>query len=354
MASGTWGQQVAVLPAAIKTSSSPPPDQIKKFVDDQIYLLKDKNNPPGQTAALESLISASAGQTSAIFADLYVLSLAADLKSVVANDPTMRVRLNGAIAAAHVAANVSSGASPQSVLRLTDPVLMFLQDKNDAVVLWGIKAARFIIPAALKAGGQNTKIIAAVVAVVQNHPAGALIQEAYAAFDPPRGSAPQAYTLAVQQLLPLLAARIKQYETALPEDPAAEIDPVVTLSRPIVWQAPGVLTDKMKVQIVQELSDLNGLLGQRAQSANSQELVKIVQLLAKVGAAFVVIGEDMQNPNLQTAATPLSKLPLSSNGAMASGLSQMIYPAIITVPLFKDVKPPPSAQAAATGPASGK
>jgi hypothetical protein len=350
LASISWGD-ISPLPGTVKSSTSPPMDQIQTFINGAIDQLKDNNNPQGQSAARDALVNAVSGQTSGIFQDLYALALNAALKAQIATDPNMRVRLNGAIVAAKVAEKVNNA-------RLADVVVVFLNDNNEAVVLWGIKAARFIIPAVLQGAGGNTAIIKALPAVLKSHPNSAVIQEAYQAFDPPRASAPAVFTVAVGQVLPMLATRIEQYKSALPEDPSAEVVPVVFLSAPRVWQTPGVLTAATKVQIVQELSDLLGLLGQRAQNANGQELVKIIPVVTTIGKALFVIGGNTQNAELQAAVSPLTKLSYTVTGAEVYKLTQPVAAAIMNSPMFKTVKPPPqlapAAEAAATEPSTTK
>ena len=120
--------------------------------------------------ALQLLLSNERGQNVATpaYLDAYAQILNRELLTLKGN-PSARVRLNAAIVCALVAQQANNA-------HLKDAAVMFIQDPSEAVVLWGIKAARWIIPAQLGqvAAQPDLGLVNEIVPAVQKHPKGTI------------------------------------------------------------------------------------------------------------------------------------------------------------------------------------
>src|SRR5205085_3695620 len=95
--------------------------------------------------------------------------------SALAGHKSMKVRMNAAIAAAQVAAKVGND-------RLAHVSQLFMKDMTEPVALWGVKAARAVIPAAARQTKPAVRLEGDVVATVKAHSeSGPILEEAYAA-----------------------------------------------------------------------------------------------------------------------------------------------------------------------------
>ena len=70
--------------------------------------------------------------------------------AMIMSNQSVAVRLNAAIVVARVGEKTASAALQPAVITL-------LSDKSDAVKLWGLKAAKFVLPAVLMAAPPPTK-----------------------------------------------------------------------------------------------------------------------------------------------------------------------------------------------------
>src|SRR5439155_19884244 len=142
--------------------------QIEAFVTAAVQQLA-ADAPDAQAKARQALEAESKvnGQPTAspVYLDAYTIILATHLQPLLTN-PNLRVRMNVAIATANIAQVADND-------HLKDIALALVSDKNEAVVLWGIKASRFIIPAQLRAFAQkDLRLLQAIVPAVKAHAKG--------------------------------------------------------------------------------------------------------------------------------------------------------------------------------------
>jgi hypothetical protein len=161
---------------------------------------------------------------STIYLDAYVNALARPL-ATLASDPklTLRAKINVGVVAARVAENCKVAGLPANALQ---PILMTLmQDKNDAVALWGVKAAASLCTAG-KPPATNPALIDQIVKTVsEHHLNGTITEEAYNALD--GNPAPQV----LAALISLFKTRVAAYTNGqVPSEPIADRRPSAILT----------------------------------------------------------------------------------------------------------------------------
>lgn len=200
-----------------KLSLAPNVATIEKFVKDDVARLAGDDVDAASSARSELIsgsISAKPDQpASAPYVQSYLSALSRELSAILAKNPNVRVKVNVAILAAKVAENVKPILPPG--IQLQGLILSLMKDKNDAVALWGMKAAA----AALSAPNQaapNAELLRQVSLTVIDHKLnGPITDEAYRALEDP---SPQV----IKALMDLYEKRIAAYQNAAPEDPAVE------------------------------------------------------------------------------------------------------------------------------------
>jgi hypothetical protein len=310
-------------------------------------MLANDDDPDHQSQARQALIAnASTPQGAApSFLDSYATALDAQLKNII-NSPSIRVRLNAAIVAAKVAEKADN-------TRLSSTIAALMMDKSEGVALWGLKGARAIMPAVLRNPLQQPAVLQNLIPAVQAHPTGAVVQEAYAALNilGRKGVTPQMQATVTQHMLALMGARVKGYLNGIPDEPMAEavaetfladVTPVTGL-----WNS-GALTPQLKMQILQGLSDLVSVQGQRAAVGNQDDLNKLVPALKWMGATLQVIAgpSQLNDAALLTAAADLRKVEVGLGGASIAQKANAASVALQNNKQFGTVNPPPKIQVA--------
>jgi hypothetical protein len=318
------------------------------------------------------------GQASVAYLDLYAQLLNQQLLNLQKNNATSpRGRLNAAIAAAAVARIAGGGNPPltSAAAHLAEAVIGFINDKSDAVVLWGVKAAGPVIQAQLgmvNLPSTNAQLLDAIVAAVQKHTqgqiAGAIAGDAYDALslnitDPSQRNRlqqnPQMVKTVAPYMIRLLQARLDQYRRGVPPSPRAEGTGTSFLSNPIVW---GQLTQQDRAAAMQVMSDLLTLAAQQANAKNINpgdraEMAMMIRLVAS--AVSIAAAPNGAGP-VFNALQPLIAIRPETPPATIQQLVAGVLPALQGLPEFKalkapppivDTKPaPPPASAPTTGP----
>jgi hypothetical protein len=275
----------------------------------------------------------------------------------LAKNNELSVRLNAAIVAARVA-----GLSNNT--RLADAIQAFVEDKSDAVVLWGVRGARAIIPDLLRGPFKNPNhpLITAVVDSVNKHKdgvaAGWIATAAYDAlaldlFNQNHGGrvTPDMISGTIEPLQKLMAERLDQYKVEVPPDTAADRTGASYLTDGGVWAAQ---TPEQQVRTMQLLSNLLSLAAQQAQaqsktenSTDIGELLNTVQLTAR---AISVAAQNAGEPALVSAVSPVTALSKAMPPAKALKLVEAVYPAFKQTTKFTNVTEPPTIQATKAAP----
>jgi hypothetical protein len=323
---------------------------IEAFVQQQVQRLQD-GTPADQSKAREALISAANGnraQTPTLaFYDAYCSTLIPALSPVIQSSDA-KVRLNGAIVVGKVAAEAQT-------THLRDLAVALTKDPSPAVALWGVKAARAIIPAVLRdpaLRNQDTLLPAitpCVVAHSETLVSGHMAEEAYHALTldmfSGRTIANDMIAAVVGHTQDLLAARVAQYQVKLPGQPLAERTATQFLIHPQVWE---VQTMAQRQRTLQLLSDVISLAAQRMALAGSDRRADLQQMIELTAKAIAVAADIKGATGLSAAATPLTTMERQADPQQVLQLVGAIYPAIVAVPEFAQTTAPPQIAASST------
>jgi hypothetical protein len=238
-----WAQIPATVPtggiaAAVKGATiidAAGEAQIKAFINEQLGKFREVNTD-GVPKAREAIIAEARGGSAAYLAK-YGEILNAEILGILKDVKDMRARLNVAIVVARVADIANNTKLEKSVLALLD------KGQPEALKLWGMRAARPLLPELIKVNGEKP-LIEAIIATVKQFPDnGPLAEDAYEALNP-RNVAAKAVPIVVDPLLDLTAWRIEIYKngvpgqggkTLLPDVPDADSTPFINIFNQGVW-----------------------------------------------------------------------------------------------------------------------
>jgi hypothetical protein len=292
--------RAADLPKEIRTAddTSPYANEISNYVQDRVNTISSDADPVQTEKSRESLLDEVRGLTppSADFLNRYSKQLSVSLPPLLSPSVNVRVRLNVAI----VVAGVAQASQDAQLAQL---VIQELNDPSEAVVLWGLKAARDVLPSALGVTNLKLQLIAAISKSAQRLGTGRILNAAYSALavDIKPGVAPLDLIVPMQNLLNW---RIKQYTVAVPPEPPADAIATTFLTERDVW-SPNI---PQQAATVQALADLIAAAITDLPAAQQDDHDELILLLKKTGEAIFVIGINNADPTLQAAATPLSHI----------------------------------------------
>ena len=319
--------------------------QISAFVNAQVAKLTS-GEPAASAAARDALIDAATGAKPG-FLSVFAAALNSGIAPALKHESDL-VRLNAAIAVARVAERADDAG-------LQNATITLLNDQSPHVALWGLKAARALIPAVLSNPAANADpILAAVVKAAAKHGSGAMgspvAVEAYEAltlriFDAvgrkPDDRALRAVIPVMQQLL---QQRAGMYVKRIPPEPLAENRATLFLVNSRVW---GLHDAKQKLASVQVMSNLVGLGAQHFSAADPAQRGDLAPMISNVSAAIAVLPETQP---IQAQLAPAIKITAATAPQDVTGAVAAIVPALKTVNLFSAIQPPPAvAPAAAEG-----
>src|SRR5438045_7902411 len=203
--------------------------QIKAFVSEQSAKFREVD-AKDLSKARESLVNEAKGASPAFMAK-YSEVLNAEMLTVLKDVKDIRVKLNAAIVIARISDAAASPKLEKAVLALLDKA------QPEALKLWGMRAARPLLPELVKVNGEKP-LIEAIIATVKQFPEnGPLAEDAYDALNP-RNAPPKQIPTIVDALLNLVEWRIGIYEKGLPGDgekmlvpdlPKADSNPFVNI-----------------------------------------------------------------------------------------------------------------------------
>jgi len=293
-----------IIPSSIKTSNTPPQGPIDAFLKTESTSLASAD-PQIQKAARDALITECSGHSGPSatpeYGTLYATELGKQLTSHVAA-PSLRLRLNVAIIACSVAAQIYKDKDGGSCAGLAPLVQALLQDKQQAVVLWAIKAAKYVLASQLTDNVDVSPLAKAVVAAVKSHgDSGPIVEEAYSSLTLEGPSfkkledSPQFQHNAIK-LIPeignLVSWRGDQYKNG-GSVPSPLADRPVTVFLPVtafgaVNSNPDTLKSTLKAMGETTCSTIHSV----SNGNSSQELLDMVH---GYGGAVFVFGEQMSN-----------------------------------------------------------
>jgi hypothetical protein len=336
---------IPVAVKSLKTNAEFTPDHragIQSFVAGAVANLAG-TNAGLQTKARNALINEALvnglPQASATYLDIYAQALNQQLQPLASHE-SPRVRLNAAIVAAEVARVANN-------IHLAPTAQAFLNDKSDGIVLWAMKAARWIIPAQLRFPGQFNKQLAdMIVPTVAKHSqgqvAGAIALEAYLAvtidiFNPAAPPAPEHLKIMAPYVLELLNERLKLYVKGVPPSARGESFGTGFITSPRVVQ---VLTPQQQAAAMQTIINLIVLAGQQAQPANQGDRFELVLTIQRAASGVSTVA-----PATAKALAPATQLnPKDATPQQVKAAIEPIVDAVRLVPQFKALKDPPPIQ----------
>jgi hypothetical protein len=332
----TFGQ----ITDAMKTAPNVDAGAIQRFVDAAAKNLAG-DDADKQSKAREDLsngVQLAAGNTtplSPVFADAYAGAVAKALAPLTGHED-MRVRLNAAIVNARVAERVGN-------TRLKDVTGKFINDKTNAVALWGVKAARAMLPAILAGpNAANDPLLVAMVQAVQRAHYGPIVTEVYEALGlnvitanpkPP----PNVIKGAVPEMLQVLRSRVDDYAGGVPPDPGIDNTASEFFSFSTVWQQ---MTPQQRTDAVQAMTDLLALAGQHAALMEGEERQPLLTVFKRTGSALQVIGDAVKSSALSNAAKEIQRVSTGMDGTEVSTRSTALAAAARTA--FPGLKPAPT------------
>lgn len=336
------------IPQNIKEAPNVRPHRpvIEKFIKERVAALANDEDPAAQSAAREAIATEiSLGPFSASspdYLDTYADLLNASLVELARN-PSMRVRLNAAIVAARVAEKAENS-------RLRDAAALFIKDQSDPVILWGIKAARWLIPQVLRNPliAKTDPLVQSVVDAAKANGSGPVIQEAYAALtlNFPQNRTmlnPGSLEAVIPRVQDLLESRVEDYTAGVPPEPQSDERPTLFLVDAQVWAGQ---KDPQKLKTVQLLSDLLCLAALQTVDANNDDSAALARLVSHLAKALNVIpvhaDEAAAKQALQAALARAIIVNSRTSPQEIVASCKPVYQALRGVKAFAELKPPPT------------
>jgi hypothetical protein len=336
-------QDKPTLADAIRTAvnATPNRNEIKQFVDAQFArLVTDETSLSAQQGLVEVVEGTGPRAPSASFLAEYTAVLN-DAVVALPDDAPMRGRLNTAIATSRIAAIADN-------YQLTEAAIKLMNDRSEAVALWGMKVAGSVLPAELRDPLRITEqtLLKQIIPSVHKHATGPIYEEAYIALslnlqDPTRARSikPEMVRAVVPVIQELFAERIDQLTLALVDIPGAENRASFFLTDPRVFEQQ---TAEQKVETVQLLSDHIALLAERATGVDENRKQRIIPVIAQTARALHVIAPE----NIKSVIAPATTLDNRSIPEKIKEGVLVIYPAFKKVTAYSGIVAPPAVSTA--------
>ena len=304
---------VPVIPAPVPISdtetksNTPNIATVQKFIREDVIRLSSEN-AIASSSARSDMIAASASKpdqpASAPYLGLYLQTLSTELQPVLAKKPSVRIKVNVGILTARVCENCKEILPPG--IPMQSVIVSLLKDENDAVALWGMKAAS----AALAATNQSVPIdglLKEIIPTVKAHKLnGAITDEAYNALQDQN-------PIVIRKLMELYDLRAAAYKDGVPSDPSADKGALSLTVQEGAW---GKLTPAEQAKVMNRIADVL--------SASSHALLKDeangpqIRVLVKYTCQSVYVVTAKNQPELSAQAL-----------AAANKLSDNTPPAVV-------------------------
>ena len=225
-------------------------------------------------------IPGSKDEANPAFLGYYLTSLGNEFRSALNLKPSIRVKVNVAIVVAKVAESVKAFVPPG--LQMRNLILPLMQDKCEAVSLWGTKAAASALTAKDRTV-PNTPLVDELIPTVVNHKLnGAITDEAYGALqdmDQPK---------VIPTLLQLYELRVAAYRNGVPPEPAVDARASTTLTVQAGMWAKLSAKDRTKVMLL--IADqLTGAAKAIGDSTDTELVDQLRQTMIRTSQAVVVV-----------------------------------------------------------------
>jgi hypothetical protein len=366
---------------------------IGNFVDAEMANLKSgkaENEKAARKALEDAAVAVGDPRASAQYLSGYGMVVDQKMAQLVSSNQPLQVRLNAGIALAHVAARTDNGTLKNSTTAL-------VLDNSEPVALWGVKAAKYVVPHLLDLGTAGPLDAAIVNAVGKFKNDGAIVEDAYDDFTgdmiqvgSEASPAPATrLSAAIDPLVKLMEMRAAVYAAAqtapqvgdgpdLPAEPEADNRAFLIIASPTVWKAAKptqqALMCRAGLDLIDQIIPLVDATPPRTPNVDPPELLRKEDLIAVIthaGSAFKVLAAltnespggpistaaGMLTPGSVNAQTPSATIKdrLSALEAALTAVN-LVAPAMPLPPIPSKVAPAtstPPARPAATPTASG-
>ena len=342
-----------LIPNSLKTSASPDAGPINALITAQLQQLGGDDLTAARTAR-ENLISECESHNGNPQSPEYEAAYAMALDKAIApllGAKSLRVRLNAAVVLGNVARMTEKTGGSRV---LDDAVQIALGDKETPIAIWGMKAAKYVVPSLIQAQGNFQKLEQVIVQSAKSHagqsPAdsGTVIEEAYGALtlEPLRQQAvPIDAAMAasvIPELLNLMQWRADQFanNAALPPNPLAEeaaanFLPVTAFGAISVPGNPPTLnaSGKRALQIMSQLACVDVRL-----IANGNTDADLVSITNRFGSAITAMADPSQlnQPALLQSGKTIAGISASTTAASlnaaCAALTDGLKPMGIVIP----------------------
>ena len=316
--------------------------QITAWINAQVKTLASGEPAQAADARNQMIDAVSPGRVkpTAAFLAEFARQLDAAIAPALKHESDL-VRLNAAIVVARTAERADNAA-------LRGAAMTLLNDKSRFVVLWGMKAARWIVPAMLRNPAEKPDdLLNAVIKAATAHGVGMIgspvVVEAYDALmlDALDANAKNKPTdKAIQTVIPymqqLLQGRAQLYRAGTPSEPLAEQRGTLFLVDRRVW---GLHSAAQKMASVQVMSDIIGLAAQQLANAAPEHRENLAIMIGRVAAALAVVPETQPVQGQLAAASKIdARTPADQIAAAVGGVA----PALKSIKQFAALTPPPA------------
>jgi hypothetical protein len=279
------------------------------------------------------------------FADFYAESLNTAILKLL---PQLKDvgRLNASIVVARI-------AEPANSSQLKDAAAKLVADQYQPAVLWGLRAAKFVLPPVLSSPILSNDVTlrdAIPKSVALNDKgvlAGDIAREAYDALTLDSSNpnsriqiTPQMFAGVVPQVHKLLRQRVDAYRLGIPANPDADQIGVNFLINPSRWPN---LTKPQKLETVQLLSDMLTLAADQAAAAKNPTLqAQVSTAVDRIAQSIAIVAgyADVNAPAVVTAANAVAAKGVAA--AQKAQLARQVLPALKQVKDFAGLKNPPA------------
>ncbi len=329
------------LPVEVRTSPNAAGSRtiIQAFVMGEVNKLMG-SDPVAQRSArmvlIEEVQAAGAANTpSASFLDELARILNQELTRTIRN-ADVRAKINAGIVCSRVAEKAQNN-------RLADATLLLLADPNEAVALWGIRSAKELMLPAFGVQGRQNNLVPAIVTAAQKNPTGIIFEAAYEALGPnllqvPAQRRGDVVAVCIPEIHKLMALRVKEWEQGIPSGIFSERMAINALISQPSWEAQ---TPEMRVRTVQLMSDLIGVVGQRAGQLTDDERRLGALMVRMTGRGLQAIALLLGNQQLETELERVARVNEIARAEAILEVSRTAHPALVKVKEFSQLKPPP-------------
>ncbi len=316
-----------IAPARTAPDASAYRDQIKRFYQNQVQQIQS-----GDSTAQSAARSVVVGQLIGSGPSFRIESARAFSQAaapILAQEEGFPAQVNLGIIAATL-------ADQNNAAEMVPAVEALLRSNNEAVTLWGVKAAAPLV--ATLPGTARDEVVAKVIAAVERFPSGAVAAEAYKTLKT---------DATIASMIDVLEKRLARYQQGMPEEPSSELDAMNFVIDNARW---ATLPDDQKIRVTSALARLVLVTLENAVTAQPTEIVAMRGHARLAAAGVSVIAP---NPASRQLATQIYNEANAAPPASVRDTARRLMDEIRKVPGYEELQPLPVSPAGAATSAAG-